>query len=202
MAFVCSGAYIQGKDEFGMELLAAPQINGETVYYSYLIIPSSSPANKLEDLKGTRFAFTDPLSNTGCLSPRYILLTQMNETPDHFFKEIKFTYSHDTSIKAVAQEKVDGASVDNLVYDYFKKTNPDLINKTKIINISEPYGIPPVVVSPKLEPELKKILRDVFLDMHQNNKGKEILKNLMIDKFILIPDSSYDSIRRMETILK
>lgn len=31
IAFVCTSAYVAGRDQFGMELLAAPEVNGETV---------------------------------------------------------------------------------------------------------------------------------------------------------------------------
>jgi ABC-type phosphate/phosphonate transport system substrate-binding protein len=55
-AIVCSGAFVAGQDEFGMEALAAPQIRGETVYYSYLIVRQNSTARSLRDLKGQSFA--------------------------------------------------------------------------------------------------------------------------------------------------
>jgi len=47
LAFVCTGAYVRGQREFGMELLVAPQVNSETVYYSYIIVPADSPAQSL-----------------------------------------------------------------------------------------------------------------------------------------------------------
>ncbi len=72
-AFVCSGAYVDGHDQFGMELLVAPVAYGEPTYRSYIIVPAASPANSLEDLRGKRFAFTDPMSNTGKLAPTYML---------------------------------------------------------------------------------------------------------------------------------
>ncbi len=44
LGFVCTGAYIQGCQEFSMELLAVPEINGERTYRSYIIVPADSPA--------------------------------------------------------------------------------------------------------------------------------------------------------------
>lgn len=195
-AFVCTGAYIEGHDEFGMELLVAPMAYGEPVYYSYIIVPKESDSDELEDLKGKTFAFTDPLSNTGKLSPTYAL-AQINETPDTFFESYIFTYSHDKSIEAVANKLVDGAAVDSLVWDYLDATNPAFTSKTKIIRKSEPYGIPPFVVPENLDPELKESMRELLLHMHENEKGREILKSIMIDKFVLVEDSDYDSVRDM-----
>lgn len=39
LALVCTNAYLEGREDFGMEALVVPQVAGETVYYSYLIVP-------------------------------------------------------------------------------------------------------------------------------------------------------------------
>jgi phosphonate transport system substrate-binding protein len=200
-AFVCSGPYVDGHKEFGLELLVAPQAYGETVYYSYIIVARDSPVTSFGGLRGKRFAFTYPLSNTGKLVPTY-MLAKMNETPDTFFRQYIFTQAHDKAIKAVAQGIVEGAAVDSLVWEYANHTNPEFTSRTKIIATSPPYGIPPVVVSRNLDPDLKEKLRRVFLDAHNDEQGKEILKQMMIDKFVPISDGAYDSIREMKTWLE
>lgn len=196
VAFVCTLAYIEGKREFGMELLVAPQIRSQTVYYSYLIVPKGSPARSLMDLKGKAFAFSDPLSNTGRLAPTY-QLSLMGTTPDAFFSRYVFTYSHDNSIVATADQLVDGAAVDSLVYDFLATKDPELIAKTRIIARWGPYGMPPVVVHPGLDPSFKERLKAIFLDMHRELEGRWILNDLHIDRFVPIQDEAYDSIRRM-----
>ncbi len=57
LSFVCTSSYIIGKRDFGMQLLAAPLVDGEAVYHSQLIVPADSPAETLDDLRGTVFAF-------------------------------------------------------------------------------------------------------------------------------------------------
>ncbi|MBI5870024.1 MAG: phosphate/phosphite/phosphonate ABC transporter substrate-binding protein [Actinobacteria bacterium] len=197
MAFVCTGAYTEGKRNFGMELLVVPQMYGETYYYSYIIVPTDSKAMTLEDLQGKKFAFTDPLSNTGKLAPTY-MLAQMNETPDSFFSNYTFTYSHDRSIEAVSEKVVDGAAVDSLIWNYFNAKNPELTSKTRIILKSPPYGMPPVVVPPGLDPALKEKLKSVLLHMHEDEQGRKILAEIRIDRFVEAEDGLYDSVREME----
>jgi len=197
IAFVCGGPYVDGHSEFGMELLAAPHAYGGTVYYSYIIAHKDSPAKSLEDLRDKSFAFTDPLSNSGRLVPTY-MLAQINETPDSFFKSYDFTYAHDKSIQAVAEGLVDGAAVDSLIWEYANRTNPVHTSMTKIIKKSPPYGIPPIAVRPGIDKELKEKLRHIFLNVHNDPKGQEILKGMMVDKFVPIEDSAYDSIREMK----
>ncbi|MHB8792578.1 MAG: substrate-binding domain-containing protein [Thermoleophilia bacterium] len=197
MAFVCTGAYTEGKRDFGMELLVAPQMYGETYYYSYIIVPTDSDAMDFADLRGKKFAFTDPLSNSGKLSPTF-LLAQMNETPDSFFSSYTFTYSHDRSIDAVGEKVVDGAAVDSLIWNYFNSKEPELTAKTRIILKSPPYGIPPVVVPPGLDPALKEKLKNVLLHMHEDEEGRKILAEIRIDRFVEVPDDLYDTVREMD----
>ncbi len=197
VAFVCGGPYVQGHEEFGMELLVAPQAYGKRVYYSYIIVSKAGAIVGFKELRGKTFAFTDPLSNSGALAPTY-LLARMHETPESFFKKVVFTQSHDKSIKAVAQGVVDGAAVDSLIWEYLNRTDPQYTSETKVIKKSSPYGIPPVVVRRDLKPELKSKLRRIFLTANRDAQGREILKGMMIDKFVLIDDSAYDSIRDMK----
>lgn len=202
VAFVCSLPYVKGNQDFGMELLVAPRMYGGTVYYSYLIVPQGSSATSLEDLRGASFAFSDPMSNSGHLAPTY-QLSLLGGAPDSFFgfDNHFFTYSHDNSITAVADKLVDGAAVDSLVYDHMVANDPELASKTKIIARWGPYGIPPIVISPALDPQLKQQLRDFFLDIHDSDEGRKILNDLVIDKFVVVADDSYDSIREMATKL-
>jgi len=196
LAFVCGGPYVQGHRKFGMQLLVAPQAHGGTVYYSYIIVRKDSPIRDLQGLRGKVFAFTDPLSNTGKLVPTY-LLAKMGETPESFFQQHIYTRNHDRAIKAVAEGVVDGAAVDSLIWEYSNRTNPKYTSRTKIIEKSAPYGIPPVVVSRKLDAGTKNGLKRIFLTAHEDARGKAILEKMMIDRFVLIDDSAYDSIRRM-----
>ena len=198
LAFVCSGAYVDGHDQFGMELLVAPVAYGDVLYYSYIIVPKTSNAKSIEDLRGKIFAFTDPMSNTGKLAPTY-MIGQMNENIDSFFREYIFTYSHDRSIGMVAHALVDGAAVDGLIWEYLRITDPILISQTRVINRSEPYGIPPVVVPLSLEKNLKENLRRLFLNIHTEEEGRKILEKLHIEKFVVMDDNRYDSIRKMRS---
>lgn len=200
VAFVCSGAYIDGKRDFGMELLVAPIAYGKLSYYSYIIVPKDSKATKLEDLKSKKFAFTDPMSNTGKLAPTY-MIGKLGETPESFFSDIIYTNSHDKSIEAVARHFVDAAAVDSLIWDYADAVEPEYTSETKVIIKSPPYGIPPVVIPAGMAPELKAKLRNIFLNMHFDAEGRSILEKVKIDRFAEIEDSAYDSIREMQRFL-
>jgi phosphonate transport system substrate-binding protein len=197
VAFVCTSAYVAGQRGFGMQLLAAPEVNGETVYYSLLIVPANSDAQSMADLRGKVFAFTDPMSNTGRNYPTH-LVQQLGGTPETFFSRTFFTYSHDDAIRAVASGLADGAAVDSLVYDYAVQREPDLAARTQIILRSPPFGIPPVVVGPNARPQLVAELRDAIIGMSDDPDGRTVLHALGIERFVVIKDSIYDSVRVLE----
>lgn len=194
MAFVCTSAYIAGHDQFGMQLLVAPVVNGASVYASDLIVATTSAARSIEDLRGAVFAFTDPMSFTGHIYPTY-LIQQLGETPDAFFGRTFYTYSHDDAIRAVAEGIADAAAVDSLVLDFSLARDPALADRIRVIHRSPAFGIPPVVVSPQVRPQLRAQLQEILQNMRQDPEGRQSLDALDIDTFVPIDDNAYQSVR-------
>ncbi|NHZ71870.1 MAG: phosphate/phosphite/phosphonate ABC transporter substrate-binding protein [Aquificales bacterium] len=201
VAFVCGGAFVEGEREQYMELLAIPEIQGDTTYQALLIVPATSNAQNMEDLRGQRFAFSDPLSNSGRLYVQY-QLAQMGETAATFFKSTIYTYSHDNSIRAVADGIVDGATVDSLVFAALARQEPELAARLRVIERSPAFGIPPVVVHPALESEMKDALRSALLQMHQDEAGQAALAALYVDRFVPPISVAYDDIRQMAAAVR
>ena len=196
IAFICAGPYVDGKKKFGLELLVVPMVGGKTTYNSYIIAKTNSAINKFEDLKGKTFAFTDPQSNTGALVPTY-MVTKLGKTPETFFSKLIYSGGHDASISAVANNLVDGAAVDSLIFDYIKERRPGLVDEVKIIEESPPFGIPMIVARPDLNQDLKSKLRSFLLSADSDSQIKDVLANMEIEKFTIIDDSAYNSIREM-----
>lgn len=192
LAFVCTSAYLVGRRDFNMQLLAAPQVDGEIVYNSLLVVPADSPAQSMADLEGKVFAFTDPISNTGRMYPTSLVL-ELGSRPEQFFSRTFYTYSHDDAIQAVAEGIADGAAVDSLVLDFALSRQPDLARRIRIIHTSPPFGMPPLVVGPTIRPQLRAELEDLLLAMHDSPQGKAALEATGIDRFVRIDDSAYDS---------
>lgn len=201
LAFICSGPYSKGKESYGFELLATPRVNESHFYQSYLIVNSSSAFQSLSDLKGRVLAFTDPDSHTGKLVPTF-WLAEIGEHPDTFFSKTIYTYSHDNSILAVARGLVDGAAVDSLIWEYYNRKDPSLTAGTRIIKRSDDFGIPPVVASQSFPPEMKTRVRDILLAMHEDPQGSKILRELMIDRFVVPREDWYENIRQMEQTIQ
>jgi phosphonate transport system substrate-binding protein len=196
IGFVCTSAYVTGHDSFGLELLAAPEIGDEAVYHSELIVPADSAASSIADLRGARFAFTDPISTTGRVYPTY-LVQELGEDPSTFFSSTFFTYSHDRAIEAVAEGLADGAAVDSLVLDYALARDPDLRSAIRVIHRSPAFGIPPVVASPALTATQKAEIKALLLSLADEPAARPVLEALGIDRFVHIDDAAYDSVREV-----
>lgn len=196
LAFICTGPFAASREEFGFDALATPQVRGQPFYQSYLIVPKDSPYQKLEDLKGRIFAFTDPDSNTGAMVPRF-WLSQLGETPESFFRKTIFTYSHDNSILAVARGLVDAAAVDGHQWEYFERFSPAYTSKTRVIRKSQPFGSPPLVASAQLDSDVRLQIQELMLAMHTDPEGKLVLDKLLIDRFVAPREEWYEPARAM-----
>jgi phosphonate transport system substrate-binding protein len=200
-AFICSGAYAKESENSLVDILVVPVSNGKTLYQAYIIANKNSDINKFEDLKGKSFAFTDPISNTGRF---YVMkrLANLGSDMNIFFRKWIFTYAHDYSLQLVNKNTIDGASVNSLVFDYLVKTEPEKVENIKIIEKSEFYGIPPVVVPRTLNTEMKNKLKNIFLNIANDEEGKKILEKLFIEKYVEGKDSDYNSVRDLQKFAK
>lgn len=196
MAFICSGAYVAGKEEAAFDLFLIPERNNQHYYQAYVIVRQDSPIKTFNDFKGKKFAFTDTLSNTGMYYP-LSRLRDLKTTPEDFFAVSYMSNAHDNSIELVSRGIVDGASVNSLIYEYTSKMEPEKVHNIRIIEKSPLFGIPPVVVSNTIDPILKNKLYDIMTGMVKDKKGREVLRSLMINRFVPENDTLYNGIRDM-----
>jgi phosphonate transport system substrate-binding protein len=193
-AIVCTYPFIRGEREFGMRALAVPLVKGEETYQSFIVVPKDSQATTLQDLAGKRFATADIISTTGWLFPAMTLIGE-GKDPNKFFGELVITGSHDMSLQAVIDGFVDGAGVHGIVYDLLVSEDPSIAQKVKVLAKSPPFGIPPIVIHPNLDPKLREAILSVLLKMHEDDQGKLILTKLQIDRFVIPEEALFAPLR-------
>ena len=182
IGFICSYPFVLGERTYGLQLLAIPRIKGKITYTSLIIVPAASSAASLLDLRGKRFASCDIISQSGWIYPA-LWLQERGENPKKFFSEHVIAGSHDRAIQAVASHFVDGASVQSVVYERMIEETPGLADKIKVIGTSSEFGMPPLVVNPKMDPALKERIRELLVTMDEGPEGKKILADMGIDRF-------------------
>jgi len=201
IAYVCSSTYTLLKDKNNARLLAIPIINGDDKYYADIIALKNSKYKSLLDFKDKIFAFTDPDSTSGSISPTYDIVKNKNNIST-FFRKLIYTYDHGESIKAVIDGFVDGASVDSLVLTQYAHKHPQNIKNLRIVQKLGPFTISPIVARTNLSDSEFKTLQNLFLNMHNTKIGKKILKHLNIDRFKKPSTQTYDKIYKMVNFLK
>lgn len=197
MALICTGGYMElAATPPGAPILAVPQVRGKATYRSLVIVRQESTARTFADLKGKRFAFTDPLSNTGCLYP-LSEVQRLGSTKEQFFSSHTFVGSHDRAIRAVQRGVQDAAAVDSLVFEYFNMRRPDAVKGLRILQRSPEYGIPPVVAAPQTTALQRKKWRHALMSLHTDPAAARTLKLLEIERFVVPADGLYDGARTL-----
>ncbi len=194
-AFVCTGGFTHPSQEgVGVEVLAAPVVEGVMTYRSYVLVRESSSYRAFAQLKGARFAFTDPLSLTGYLYPNS-RVRSLGKDKEHFFRSYSFVGSHDRAITSVRSGATDGAAVDALIYDFFKDRQPEQVRGLRILETSSPFGMPPVVAAPHVSRKDRARWKGALLSLHETKEGTAVLGRLGMERFGQPKKGLYDSAR-------
>jgi phosphonate transport system substrate-binding protein len=194
-AWICDYPYLVLKDH--VKLLAVAIHQGQPSYQSYLIVPVKDNKTKsIADLQNTIFAYADPYSNTGYLSPRFEV-KRSGANPETFFKRTFFTWSHRKVIDAIATGVAQGASVDSYVWESLSKIRPDITAKTRVVWKSVPYGFPPMVAQRDVPAADFVLMQSVLMNMQYNPQGLALLKQLNLDGFIKGEPKLYDGVAEM-----
>ena len=194
VAFVCSSSHVMGRDAFGEQLVAVPVIRGAAEYHSVIIVNAASAITSFDGLAGKSMALVDPQSTSGAL----YLYSQLAPFGGlSWLKSYIYTYSHDYSIIAVRDGLVDGAAVDSNVLAAALARDPQLNNSLRMIDASPAYANNPVVARPNLDPALFNQVQSLLLGMDSDPDGDAALTRAGMDRFILLDNARYDSVRQL-----
>jgi phosphonate transport system substrate-binding protein len=181
-AWICDYPYVYFRNQ--VRLMAVPVHKGRPYYQSYLIVPAKDTTTaSLTQLKGKVFAYTDPYSNTGYLTPRY-QLQQAGEDPARFFRKTFFAWSHRRVIEAVATGLADGGAVSSHVWDTLSIGKPELTAAVRVVAKSQEYGFAPFVAQSAVSDDEFHAVQKLMLEMQSDEEGRELLRLLNLDGFI------------------
>jgi phosphonate transport system substrate-binding protein len=149
--------------------------DGTSGYYGIIITQKGSGLKNMKDIKGKIWAFTDPNSTSGTLVPTVYFYKELKIDPEKYFSKVIYSGSHEASMLAVKNGKVDAASTNDLdmARGDGKRWNAskdfEIIWKSKLIPAS------PIAYRKDLPVSLKKALKKAFL-AYKDPVGLEKLK--------------------------
>src|SRR5215831_13847321 len=176
--------------------------NGSLGYRSCLIVHTDSDIFGPEDMAGKTFAFNDPNSTSGYLVPSTFFMSEMNIDPKKFFSKVTFSGSHEASILAVANKKVEIASTNIPDLQQLTRENKVPRGALRVIWVSKLIPNDPIVVRKDLPASLRSAMQESLVTMKDRNP--EVFKEIgaWLGGFVAADDSKYQVIRDLNDTAK
>jgi phosphonate transport system substrate-binding protein len=139
--------------------------NGAFGYEMEIIVPASSNAQRIEDLRGRTIAFTAETSNSGFKAPSALLASQFNMRAGRDFTAA-FSGRHDNSILGVANRDYDAAAIANSVLTRMVARNVVRMDQIRNIYRSESFPTTGYGHAHNLNPALAERIRGAFFNFN------------------------------------
>jgi len=146
--------------------------DGAFGYEMEVIVPASSDARRIEDLRGRTIAFTAETSNSGFKAPSALLQGQFNMVAGRDFRTA-FSGRHDNSVLGVANRDYDAAAIANSVMVRMIARNVIRADQVRSIFRSQTFPTTGYGYANNLRPELAARIRAAFFSFPW--EGSELL---------------------------
>ena len=150
-------------------VLAAPQpslprYKGQAIYMSDIAVKADSPQRRLEDTFGGVAGYTLKDSQSGYFAFRTLLL----KYPKFHYKRIVGGLLNPRGIiKALAAGTIDVGPLDGYVFDLLRAGDPEFASQVRVIAVTDPTPMPPLVATAPLKDNQTEKLRSAFLAVHK-----------------------------------
>jgi len=176
--------------------------NGSLGYRSCLIVHADSDIFSPEDTAGKTFAFNDPNSTSGYLVPSAFFMMEMGIDPQKHFAKVIFSGSHEASILAVANKKVEVASTNLPDVQQLTRENKVPRGGLRVIWVSRLIPNDPIVIRRDMPASLRSAVVESLTTMKTRNPEafKEI--GAWLGNFVPADDAKYSVIRELNETAK
>jgi len=176
--------------------------NGSMGYRSCLIVHTDSDIFSPEDIGGKTFAFNDPNSTSGYLVPMTMFLNEMGINPKQHFSKLTFSGSHEASILAVMNKKVEVASTNLPDVQQLTREGKVPRGALRIIWVSKLIPNDPIVVRKDLPDSLRQAIQDSLAAMQEKHPEVFAAAGSIIGGFQKVDDAKYQVIRELNETSK
>ena len=173
-------------------------LNGASTYSGYIFTRKNTGINlNIETWKGKRLALVHPYTTAGYFFPRWYLFQREINDMESYFDKVFFSGSHDTAVLAVYNREADLGAAKNHIYNKMVRENPKI--GAELVVLEESRSVPSNGLAARADiPEgLRNKLKNILLNMDQNEEGKKILTDFGAISFVETNDSDYQPVRDM-----
>ncbi|MBB2496194.1 phosphonate ABC transporter substrate-binding protein [Aquipseudomonas ullengensis] len=198
VAYLGPFSYVLAASVADVEAFAVAETKktGQSAYKSLILARKDSGIRNLADLKGRTFAFVDPSSTSGHLFPK-AGLEQAGYDPEKLFSRVIFSGSHDASILAVENNKVDAAAVADRILNGAVAKGVVKQDDFQVVWTSRSIPESPMVWRKALDPQLKQQIAAALASMKDVPWGDQG----MLNGFQPTNDAAYDVVRDTAKVL-
>ena len=198
-------AYVEATNENYANVEPVVQIrhsNGSLGYRSCLIVHADSDIFSPEDIGRKTFAFNDPNSTSGYLVPMTMFLNEMGINPKQHFSKLTFSGSHEASILAVTNKKVEVASTNLPDLQQLTREGKVPRGALRVIWVSKLIPNDPIVVRKDLPDSLRQAIQDSLVVMQEKHPEVFAAAGSIVGGFQKVDDAKYQVIRELNETSK
>jgi ABC-type phosphate/phosphonate transport system substrate-binding protein len=180
-------------------VLAAPQpslprYQGKAIYMSDIAVRADAPWHTLEDTFGGVAGYTLKDSQSGYFAFRSLLLTKH---PHAKYRQIVGGLLNPRGvIQALINNKIDVGPLDGYVFDLLRAGDPQFASQVRVVAVTDPTPMPPLVATSSLTSQKVENLRDAFRRAHEEPSLSMALKTILVERFVVPDLSVYDETKR------
>lgn len=222
-AFLGSLAFALARAQAGIEPIVRPEKDGVSQYRGLIVTRKDSDIEDISDLEGKSFGMVDKATTAGYVFPILYFREHGIEKPEEFLGSIVYTGSHDLLFIKVYNRELDAGAAKDLMLWEVAKTQPRISEELRVLAVSPPVPNNAFVLSGQLdfpcfhchrmvptthttttvpaprEPEeLKEIMSELLLKLHESAEGRKVLDALGADRFV---ETTLEDLREVNKML-
>jgi phosphonate transport system substrate-binding protein len=178
--------------KLGIEPIARPLwTDGTSSYHGHVFVRKDSGIEDVRGMRGKTIAFVERATTAGYVYPMAYLREHGVRDLDSYFAEYYFAGSHDATILAVLDGKVDIGCAKNTIFSLVADQDPRV--KDDLLTLAESPTVPSngLGMRKDLDPETRSKLRNALLGMDAEPAGQRALRRFGAIRFIPTTKSDY-----------
>jgi len=197
MASLATFSYVLAADRGVADAALVAVRFGSPTYNGQLIANVDSGVNSVEDLEGKTFARPDPLSTSGWIIPM-LTMRAAGIVPEEDLDQIVDAGGHTAVVSAVYNGDVDAGASFVDARANIEADNPDVMDRVKVIAITEDIPNDGVQFSPSVPTEIRNEIVNALLDIASSEEGQAALgRAYEWTGLVRRGDSFYDPFRQV-----
>ena len=181
--------------QLGVVPLARPvNKDGTSTYFGYIFARKNSNIKETVDMKGKTLVLVERATTAGYVFPLAWFKLQGVKDINTYFSDHFFAGSHDAAIDAVLNNKADIGAAKNTIYERMRELHPRVDKELVILASSPRVPSNGLCVRNNLPEKHKEQLKNLLLNLHQDEKGVNVLLKFGAKYFVATSKEDYQPV--------